>query len=137
MLGGSRRVLLEGDRLVANLASGGRGDLLDGLPEGQKTRAGQLVELAYVTVVGERRDRDVGDVLRVNKRLGRIARGEGHHPGEHVLEHVVLAEVLGKPGRAQDRELSRRVAHRLLGFLCLRLAASGQEHEARDRLLDG
>ena len=76
-------------------------------------------------VVGQRRDRDVGDVVGVDERLRGVTGRKGDLAAEHVLEHVVLAEVLGEPGRAHDRQLGARVAHGLLGVLGLGLAAAG------------
>ena len=69
-------------------------DLVDRLGEGQKPRAGQLVELADVPVIGQRGDRDVGDVVGVDERLRRVAGRERDLAAEHVLEQEVLAEVL-------------------------------------------
>ncbi|HEV3398622.1 MAG TPA: NAD(P)H-binding protein, partial [Actinomycetes bacterium] len=53
-----------GPRLLT-FAAGRLGDLLDRLREREEPGAGHLVELADVPVVGERRDRDVGDVVGV------------------------------------------------------------------------
>ena len=58
---------------VRDLAAGGAGDLVHRLGERQQARAGQLVELADVAVVGERGDGDVGDVVGVDERLRRVA----------------------------------------------------------------
>ena len=45
----------------------------DRLGERQQPRAGQLVDLARVPVLGQRRDRDVGDVVDVDERLRHVA----------------------------------------------------------------
>jgi hypothetical protein len=64
-----RAVLLRGDGPVAHLAAGRLGDLGDRLAEAEQPRAGELVDLAGVPVLGERRDRDIGDVLGIDERL--------------------------------------------------------------------
>jgi hypothetical protein len=58
---------------VADLAAARLGDLVDGLPESHQRRAGELVELANVSVLRQRRDRHVGDVVRVDERSRCIA----------------------------------------------------------------
>ena len=98
-------MLLHRDRHVPDLATGRPGDLFDRLGEGQKPRAGQLVELAYVPVLGKRRDGNVGDVVGVDERLRGVTGRKRDLAAEHVLEHVVLAEVLGEPGRSHDGQL--------------------------------
>ena len=58
-------------------ATGRPGDLFDRLGEGQKPRAGQLVELADVPVLGQRRDSNVGDVVGVDERLRGVTGRKG------------------------------------------------------------
>ena len=65
-----------GMRREADLAPGGGGELRRDLLEAQRARAGELVDLADVAVVGQRGDRDVGDVLGVHERLGHRPRGQ-------------------------------------------------------------
>ena len=48
-------------------------DLRGRLGERQQARSGELVEPADVLVVGERGDRDVGDVVGIDERLGGVA----------------------------------------------------------------
>ena len=110
-----------------------RGDLVDRLGEGQQARAGQLVQLADVAVIGERGDGDVGDVVGVDERLGGVAGRERHLAAEHVVEHVVLAEVLREPRRAHDGQRGTGGPHGLLGELGLGLAAPGQAARAAAR----
>jgi hypothetical protein len=50
-----------------------------------------------VPVVGERRDRHVGDVVGVEERGRHVAGGKPDLAAQHVREHVVLAEVLHEP----------------------------------------
>ena len=64
--------LVNGHGQVADVSAGRRRDLLDGLGEGQQSGSGQLVEFADVSVVGQCSDGDVGDVVCVDKRLGRV-----------------------------------------------------------------
>jgi hypothetical protein len=47
-----------------------------------------------VAVVRQRRDRDVGDVVGVDERLGHVARGQRHLAAPDPVDDVVLAEVL-------------------------------------------
>ncbi len=61
-------------RQVAHLPARRLRDLVDGVGERQQAGAGQLVDLAHMAVVGQRGDRDVGDVVGVDERLGRVAR---------------------------------------------------------------
>ncbi len=77
LFGGNGRVLLDRDRYVPDLATGRPGDLFDSLGEGQKPRAGQLVELAYVLVLSQRRDSNVGDVVGVDERLRGVTGRKG------------------------------------------------------------
>ena len=67
-----------------DLAARGAGDLADRLGERQQARAGQLVDLAGVPVLGQRRDRDVGDVLDVDERLAHAV----DRQRELALEHA-------------------------------------------------
>ena len=76
LLGGAGCVLLDGDRHVADVPARRLGDLADGVGERHQPRAGQLVDLADVAVVGERRHRDVGDVVGVDERLELIGGGK-------------------------------------------------------------
>ena len=109
----------------------------DSLGEGQQPGPGQLVELANVALVGQRRDRDIRDVVRVDERLGCLTRRQGHLAAHHGLAPVVLAEVLREPGRAHDRQLGARVGDRLLGALGLLLAAPGQQHQSANPAVHG
>ena len=127
-----RLELLHRDGHVPELPVGRPGDLVDRLLEGQQAWAGDLVELAHVALFGQCRDRDVGDVVDVDERLRRIAGRECDLPGEHEFEEGALAEVLGEPGRANDRQLGAGVAHCLLDALGLGLASAGQERQPRD-----
>ena len=88
-------------------------------------------------IVGQRRDRDVGDVVGVDERLGRVSGRERDLAAQDLLAPVVLAEVLGEPGRAQDRQLGAGVAHGPLAALGLWLAAPGQQDQPPDPLCDG
>ena len=54
---------------VANLASGGGGDLVYRLGEREESRSGELVDLALMTVFGERGDSDIGDVVGIDERF--------------------------------------------------------------------
>jgi hypothetical protein len=58
-----------------------------------------------VPIVGQRRDRDIGDVVGVDERLGRVSGRKRNLARLDLFLPVVLAEVLGEPGRAQDRQL--------------------------------
>jgi hypothetical protein len=128
--GSGGRVLIERDRQVADLPAGCLSDLADGLGEGQRPRAGQLVELARIPLLRQRGDRDVSDVVGIDERFGRVARREGHLAGEHGLEQEVLAEVLAEPSRPHDCQLGTAVAHRLLGELGLGFAAACEQDQA-------
>jgi hypothetical protein len=59
-------------------------------------RAGELVQLADVPVVGQRGDRDVGDVLGVDERLRSVPGRERDLALQHEVAEVVLAEVKGR-----------------------------------------
>jgi hypothetical protein len=135
VVGGLGCVLLERDRDVADLAADRGGELGGNLVEGERARAGQLVEPADVAVVGERRDRHIGDIVGVEERRRHVAGGKPDLAAQDVLEHVVLAQVLHEPGRAQHRQLGTGLAHRLLGPLRLRLAAAGQQRQPGDAAL--
>jgi hypothetical protein len=69
--------LLHRDRHVADVAADRRGDLAERVGEGRQPRACQLVQLADVPVVGQRRRGDLGDVVRVGKGLELIAGRQG------------------------------------------------------------
>ena len=101
------RVLLERDRHVAQRAPGRGGDDRGGVGERQRVWAGQLVEPADVAVVGERRDGDVGEVVDVEERRRHVAARQPDLAAEHVVEHVVLAEVLHEPGGSAGRSARR------------------------------
>jgi hypothetical protein len=137
LLGGSRRILLDRHRQVPDVTAGRRAEVVGHVGECQEPGPGQLIELADVLVVGQRGDGDVGDVVRVHEGLGRVAGGERDLAAQDAVQHVVLAEVLHEPGRADDREIGPGGAHRLLGVLGLLLTAAGEEHEARDPVLHG
>ena len=77
-----------------------------------------------MAVVGERRDGDVGEVVDIEERRGHVTGRQPDLAAEHVLEHVVLAEVLHEPIGAQDGQLGARRADGLLGALRLGLAAA-------------
>src|SRR3712207_7973544 len=47
-------------------------------------------QLPHVPRVGERLDRDVGDVVSVDERRGHVPGREPDLAAQHVLEHVVL-----------------------------------------------
>ena len=96
-------MLLDRDRHVADVAPGRARDLGDGFGEGQQPRAGQLVDLADVAFVGECGDRDVGDVVGVDERFRGVTGGQSDLAAEHMVEHVVLAEVLCEPGGSVGR----------------------------------
>ena len=68
--------ILQRDRHVADLAAGRVRDLRHRFCEAEQARAGELVELANVPVVGQRGDRDVGNVVGVDERLPDVSGGE-------------------------------------------------------------
>ena len=83
----------------------------DGVGEGQQPRPGHLVDLARVAVLGERGDRDVGDVVDVDERLGHVAGGQGEHAVERsASSEEALAEVLGEQARRARSSTRRRTA---------------------------
>jgi len=132
LLGGRGREGVDGDRDVGDLAAERPGDLGDRIGEGQRPGPGQLVDLADVPVVGQRRGRDVREVVGVDERLGGVAGRERDRAADHGVAPVRLAEVLREPGRAQNGQLGARVAHGLLDAQRLLLAAAGHEDEAPD-----
>ena len=134
LLGSGRGEVLDRDRDVADLAAHRPGDFQDRLSEREEPGPGELVELPDVPIVGQRRDRDVGDVVGVDERLRRIPGRKRNLVALDLFLPVVLAEVLGEPGRAQDRQLRAGVAHGPLRTLGLFLAASGQQNETRTPL---
>jgi hypothetical protein len=109
LIRGSREVV-DRDRHVADFPAGRLGDLAHRFGERQEPRPGQLVEPPDVAVVCQRRDGDVGDVVRVDERLGHVAGGQRHLAAPDPLDDVVLAEVLGEPCGAHDRQLHYRAA---------------------------
>jgi hypothetical protein len=90
-----------------------------------------------VAVVGERLDGDVGDVVGVDERRGNVAGREPDLAAQDVLAHVVLAEVLHEPRRAQDGQLCAGVAHGPFRALGAGLAAAGEEDQAPHAVADG
>jgi hypothetical protein len=90
---------------VANGTSGGPGDFCNRLGKGQQAGTGEFVEPAAVFVLGQRCDRGIGDVLRIDKRFRDIAGGEREFPRADPVEEEVLAEVLTEPAGAQDGPL--------------------------------
>ena len=122
---------------VADLAAHRPRDLEDRLREREEPGPGELVELADVPIVGQRRDRYVGDVVGVDERLGRVCGRKRDLARLDLFQPVVLAEVLGEPGRAQDRQLGAGVAHGPLRTLGLFLAAPGQQDETPNAALYG
>ena len=119
----------------AHVAAGRGGDLRRGLVEAQRARAGQLVDLAVVAVLGQRGDRDVGDVLDVDERLGHVARGQRDLARADDVGQERLAEVLREPAAAHDGPLGAGRDQLLLGALGLGLAAAGEQHEPLDAAL--
>jgi hypothetical protein len=69
--------------------------------------------------------------------LGDVADGQYDLASHNVLEEVVLAEVLGEPARAHDRERRARVADGFFGALGLRFAAAREQHEPADVAVEG
>jgi len=133
LLGSSGGEVLGRDRYVADLAAHRPGDFLDRLPELEESWTGELVELADVPIVGQRRDRDVGDVVGVDERLGRVSGRKRDLVALNHLPPVVLAEVLGEPGRAQDSQLGAGGPYGRPRKLGLFLAAPGQQNETPKR----
>jgi hypothetical protein len=72
--------VLDRHRHVADLPARRLSDLPDGVGERQQAGAGQLVDLAHMAVVGQRGDRDVGDVVGVDERLRRVRGRERELP---------------------------------------------------------
>ena len=124
-------------RRVADLPACRLRDLGDGVGERQQAGAGQLVALAHMAVFGQRGDGDVGDVVGVDERLGRVARRERELPREQTVDEVALAEVLAEPGRGQSRHLGAAIPNCLRGALRFRLAAAGEVYEPRNAVRDG
>ena len=115
------RVLLERDRHVAERAPARGRDDGGGVRERQRVRAGELVEPADVAVVGERGDGDVGEVVDIEERRGHVTARQPDLAAEHVLEHVVLAEVLHEPDRSAGSVSSAPVSR----TACSARSASG------------
>ncbi|MDW6062508.1 hypothetical protein SAZ11_36350 [Streptomyces sp. FXJ1.4098] len=108
---------LRGDVDVADRAPGGFADEVGGLAEADRPRAGELVGLAAVAVVGQRRHGDLGDVLGVDERCAPVAGGQGQGSVQASGQLEALAEVLREPGRPQDRPAGAGAAYGLLGDL--------------------
>ena len=119
-------------RQIRMSAIRGLGDLDGDVGERQQPRTGQLVHLPDVPVLGERRDRDVGDVVDVDERFRHVPGRQRDHTVEHGLEQEVLAEVLGEPARPHDRPVGAGLLHGALADLGLLLAAAGQQHQPAD-----
>ena len=108
-----------------------------GLGEAQQPRAGQLVDLPGVAGLGERRHRDVGDVVGVDERVELAVVGREHHlAGPDRVEQEVLAEDLHEPGAAHDGHVGAGGLDLTLGPLGLVLASAGQQHQPGDAVLD-
>ena len=93
---------LDGDLYVAQLAAGSPGDLVDGLCEGHQARARDLVNLPLMTGLGQSRDGDIRNVLRVDERLANGAGGQREHTVAQRVHEEALAEVLVEPTGTDD-----------------------------------
>ncbi|MFE7113070.1 hypothetical protein ACFU98_43070 [Streptomyces sp. NPDC057575] len=108
---------LQGDVDVADRAPDGFADEVGGLAEADRPRAGELVDLAAVAVVGQRQHGDLGDVLGVDERCVPVAGGQGQSSVQASGQPEALGEVLREPGRPRDRPVGAGAAHGLLGDL--------------------
>ena len=113
--------MLIGD--VLDLAAGGLGDLRRDLGVGERPGPGELVELPDMAVVGQRSDRDVGDVLYVQVGDRPVASRPPDLTAQDVVDQEVLAEVLHEPRGPQHMADSAPVADGPLGPLVLGLRA--------------
>src|SRR5688572_28012265 len=93
-------VLLERHRHVPDLATGGGGDLPHRLLERDHPRPGQLVDLAFVALLGQRQRANVRDVLDVDERLRDGGGGQDDLTRRNLLGEEALAEVLAEPAAA-------------------------------------
>ncbi|MNO87835.1 hypothetical protein D3C76_792670 [compost metagenome] len=75
------------------------------------------------------RDRDVGDVFCVDKRLRDRPDGEGQFTFEDRFEKVRFAEVLAEPTGPEQGPVDATVLHHAFGLLRLDLPAARQQHQ--------
>jgi hypothetical protein len=87
-----------------------------------------------VAVLGQRGHRHLGDVVGVDERDRRVARGQREDALEQRVAPERLAEVLHEPAAAHDRRLGAGRRERRLGALGLVLAAAGEQDEPADAL---
>ena len=78
-------------------------DLVNRLRECQQPGASQLVELANMTIIGERGYGNLRDVIGVDEGLLHGRHRERNFAVEHLIHEEPFAEVLTEPGRSQDR----------------------------------
>ncbi|CAM5478407.1 hypothetical protein SMICM304S_00568 [Streptomyces microflavus] len=102
------------DRGVGGAYAGHLRDLVQDVGDAQRAGTRQLVHLAVVAVLGERRHRHRRDVVRVDVRGFAVPDGQGQLPGAYAVEEDALAEVLGEPAGPQDRPGQAGGAHGLL-----------------------
>lgn len=103
-------------------------ECLRSLVKAQQLRPGQLVQLAVVLFVRHRSNRDVGDVVGIDKRLTHVACGQRDHTFQDRAEEVAFIEVLIEPRRADQRVGQARVADDLLAALSIRLTPARQQN---------
>ncbi|WP_338120094.1 hypothetical protein [Streptomyces sporangiiformans] len=90
------------------------------------------MDLAGVTVLGQRRDGDIRDVLCVGERFRHIADRKCDHTGPDPFYEERLAEVLRDEPRPHDGPLRTRLPHRLFAPLGLGSTAVGKQDKAPD-----
>lgn len=82
-----------------------------------------------MTVVGERRDGDVRDVVHVDEGLDRVSGRQCELSGEYGLQEEALVEVLVEPAGPDDGHVGAAVAHLVLGDPGALLAPPGEQHQ--------
>ena len=117
---------------MPDLASGGLRKLGRHIREGHQSRACHLVEFAFVTLFGQRRDGDIGDVVNVDDGLDDIAAGHRKNAGQNRIAQVAFREVLREPGGPDDGEVYAGMAHHFLAQPRMVFTAPGEQHKVRD-----
>ena len=121
--------IFRSDLPVAERPAGGAGDLGHGLCKRQRARSRHLVELAGMTLVRQRRDDDIGNVVDVDEWFGHGAGRQRELAGKHAIEQVAFREILVEPARANDGPGHAGLLQRRLRPLRARLAAARQQHD--------
>ena len=82
--------------------------------------------------LGQGGDRDIGDVVDIDDRLGHVSAGRWQHAGHDGIAQIALSEVLREPRGADEGKVDPGIPHDVLAQSCVMPAPPGQQHEVFD-----